>query len=292
MTTATSNAPATVTGPAFNPWRRVLRVAAAATIVLSVAHQWLNRFFGISLVALAVLLAVGLLLDLSQRRAGPVLLVATSLLFLVLHIAILVLVLRYADIAETFITVWGLVVGLSLTLAAAIQTLRSHGDSTDRSTRTATVVAIVACGAWAAVGVYSLAERMDIENVQPGPGDVVVDVSDRPKRPPTSTSSQAQRPSSSTTSTTARCSSSRPPDTCGSRSQPTTAGASTSTSTTAHIATPSMDRTSGSPAPSRSAEARHLELHGAAPSSTSPHHPQLRRWRSEIAPTVSAPIAL
>jgi hypothetical protein len=181
MTTATSNAPATVTRPALNPWRRVLRLAAAATIVLSVAHQWLNRFFGISLVALAVLLAVGLLLDLSQRRAGPVLLAATSLLFLVLHVAILVLVLRYVDIAETFITVWGLVVGLSLTLAAAIQTLRSHSHSTNRS---ATVVAIVACAAWVAVGAYSLAARMDIENVQPGPGDVVVDVSDGPPTAP------------------------------------------------------------------------------------------------------------
>lgn len=140
MTAATINPSAhdTVTP---TPWRRLLRIAAAATIVLSVAHQLLNRFFGISLVALAVLFGVGLLLDFSRRRAGPVLLAATSLLFLVVHVAVLVMTLHYVDIAETFVTVAGLVVGLSLTLIAAIQTLRSREPVIHRTTRAATVVA-------------------------------------------------------------------------------------------------------------------------------------------------------
>ncbi len=178
MTAATIN-PAAHDTSTPTPWRRLLRIAAAATIMLSVAHQLLNRFFGISLVALAVLLAVGLVLDLSRRRAGPVLLAATSLLFLAVHVAVLVMTLHYVDIAETFVTVSGLVVALSLTLVAAIQTLRSQGPATRRTTRTATVIAIAALAAWAFAGTYSVVQRVQIDNVEPSPGDVVIDISDR-----------------------------------------------------------------------------------------------------------------
>ena len=182
--TTTMTEPAAATTQPRSPWRAVLRSSAAATIVLAIAHQWLNRFFGISLVALAVLTTVGLLLEFNRRRAGTLLLAGTSVLFLAVHAFILVLTVRHVELAETFITVSGLVVALALMLIAAIQTLRSSQNTQQRSARTATVVAVGVGTLWAAAGVYSLTVRMHIDDVRPVPGELVVDVSDAPASAP------------------------------------------------------------------------------------------------------------
>ena len=181
-TTITMTEPAAT--QAQSPWRAVLRTSAAATIVLAIADQWLNRFFGISLVALAILTAVGLLLEFNRRRAGTLLLAGTSVVFLAFHAFILVLTVRYVELAETFITVSGLVVALALTLLAAIQTLRSSQNTPQRSTRTAAVVAVGVGTLWAGAGVCSLTLRMHIDDVRPVPGELVVDVSDAPSIAP------------------------------------------------------------------------------------------------------------
>ena len=183
MTTTTTEPAPAATQPR-PPWRTVLRTSAAATVVLAIAHQWLNRFFGISLVALAVLTAVGLVLELNRRRAGTLLLAGTSVVFLSLHAFILVLTVRYVELAETFITVSGLVVALALTLIAAIQTLRSSPTAQQRPARTATVIAIGLGSLWAAAGVFSLTLRMNIDDISPEPGELVVEVSDAPARAP------------------------------------------------------------------------------------------------------------